>query len=57
MTQAVCMKCGARKFGAYNECPQCGYEPSGEVELAESLALTGHYLSPKGLNFMSEYIR
>jgi hypothetical protein len=49
MTQALCIKCGAFKHRAFNECGSCGFRPVGECDLAYSLALTDHFLPLKTL--------
>jgi hypothetical protein len=28
MTAALCLACGEMKFGAWVDCPSCGFEPS-----------------------------
>ena len=45
MTIAVCVRCGAEKFGAFNPCECCGFLPRSDEDLATSLALTDHYLN------------
>ena len=49
MTVAICFACGEFKVGAFTPCPTCGAEPASDEELAHSLALTDHYLTPEGL--------
>lgn len=49
MTLAVCFICGASKIGAWTPCPVCGANPATDEEMATSLALTDHYLTPEGL--------
>ncbi|HEX8505819.1 MAG TPA: hypothetical protein VF630_10655 [Hymenobacter sp.] len=49
MTVAICFACGEFKVGAFTPCPACGAEPASDEELAHSLALTDHYLTPEGL--------
>jgi len=55
MTNAVCIKCGAIKFGAFNPCHECGFQPSQD-ELMQSLQLTDHYHSLEELKRMGEAI-
>jgi hypothetical protein len=43
MTIAVCTKCGTEKFGAFNPCDKCGYEPASNRERAESIILSDHH--------------
>ena len=49
MTIAICFACGEYKVGAFTPCPACGTEPQTDEDLAHSLALTDHYLTPEGL--------
>jgi hypothetical protein len=49
MTMAMCMKCGAEKFGAWVGCPKCGFVPATDVERAKSIALSDHHLSKEDL--------
>ncbi|GAB3637353.1 hypothetical protein GCM10027422_29430 [Hymenobacter arcticus] len=49
MTIAICFVCGEFKIGAFTPCPACGTEPQTDDDLAHSLALTDHYLTPEGL--------
>jgi len=55
MTQAVCIHCGSIKFGAFVQCPECGFQPSGD-ELMTSMALTDHYYSLDELKRMGKTI-
>ena len=57
MTIAVCVKCGALKHGAFGRCGSCGQAPETDSELAYSLALTDHYLSPSELEAYSASMR
>jgi hypothetical protein len=43
MTTAVCVRCGAMKFGAFTTCQQCPYTPDNEHDVLYSLAFTDHY--------------
>jgi hypothetical protein len=45
MTQALCLKCGTFKDGAFNACESCGFSPVDDQDLAYSLALTDHYFA------------
>jgi hypothetical protein len=49
MTIAICFACGEYKLSAFTPCPACGTEPQTDDDLAYSLALTDHYLTPEGL--------
>jgi hypothetical protein len=41
MTIAICIKCGAEKFGAFSPC-ECGFTPTSKAEMAESMFLSDH---------------
>jgi hypothetical protein len=43
MTVAVCTRCGAEKFGAFNPCKECGYAPESVIEKAQSVLLSDHH--------------
>lgn len=45
MTIAICIACGAEKFGAFVCCPRCGYEPQTTIDKAKSLMLSDRNLS------------
>lgn len=49
LTLAVCLKCGAEKFGALVRCRSCGFEPTEEEDQAKSLLVSDHYLSGEDL--------
>ncbi len=57
MTVAVCIRCGARKHGAWTSCPACGFLPEDEVDLAKSVQLTDHYLGQSDLDGIGERIK
>jgi hypothetical protein len=57
MTAAVCLQCGATKFGALVRCRSCGYEPKEEDDKAKSVLLSDHYLSAADLANISERIK
>jgi hypothetical protein len=44
MTQALCLKCGKFKHGAFDACEACGVCPVDDCD-ACSLALTDHYFA------------
>lgn len=50
MTLAICLYCGASKFGAFTPCTGCGVRPASDDDLVVSLALTDHYNDAKTLN-------
>ena len=52
MTVAICWKCGEVKWGAFNPCPKCKAAPTGEDDMAVSLALTDHYFDKAALERM-----
>jgi hypothetical protein len=56
LTVAVCVKCGARKHGAWTPCRACGHSPFGEDEVAWSLILSDHRLSADQLQEASQFI-
>lgn len=49
MTVAICFACGEFKLGAFTACTACGAEPQTDEDLAHSLALTDHYITPESL--------
>ncbi|MBK8816496.1 MAG: hypothetical protein IPN42_13800 [Methylococcaceae bacterium] len=53
MTIAICKSCGKEKWGAFNECDNCGFIPNTEDELAESLILSDHYFDKVTLSNIS----
>lgn len=57
MTHAVCINCGAMKWGAFTACTECGGRPTTSSQLKESLAVTDHYLDDDKLKALSERIR
>ena len=58
MTQAVCLRCGEMKVGAFTPCPACGFDPSGDRnEASKALLLTDHYSTKEELNEASERIK
>ncbi len=44
MTEAVCVNCGSRKFGAIVKCDKCQFTPATAMDFAWSLTHTDHYL-------------
>jgi hypothetical protein len=51
VTAALCVKCGAEKFGSFTPCSKCGFFPETEDDFVYSLVLSDHYFS---LNTLSE---
>jgi hypothetical protein len=49
MTSAICITCGAEKFGAFVPCPRCGYSPEQISDKAKSLMLSDHHFPPAEL--------
>ena len=41
--RAVCVTCGAFKKAAVESCPECGYEPESEYEVARALILSKQF--------------
>lgn len=56
LTVAVCMKCGAKKHGAWTPCRKCRHSPFGEHELAWSVVLSDHSLPRDELDRASQFI-
>ena len=54
---AVCIACGARKFGAFVPCPECGYAPQGAEEHAKSIILSDRFLDTASLDGVSNTLR
>ena len=57
MTHAVCVLCGAMKWGAWTACEGCSGTPHGEEQLAWSMILSDHYLDAENLDAASLIIR
>jgi hypothetical protein len=57
MTFAICMECGAEKFGAFNACEACGFTPDADADRAYSLAMTDRYLNRQALGQIAADIR
>ena len=57
MTQAVCFKCGAMKFGAFVSCTACNEEPKTDDELISSLSMTDHYFDMPTLQAIAAKVR
>ncbi|MGI0135063.1 MAG: hypothetical protein ACREBW_08925 [Candidatus Micrarchaeaceae archaeon] len=53
MTVAICWKCGAKKWGAFNTCPKCNATPSSEDDLVTSLAMSDQYFDQNTLERMA----
>ena len=57
MTNAICFKCGAEKFGALTQCGSCNVTPREEGDLALSLVLSEHLSSKTQLEVLAHEIR
>jgi hypothetical protein len=57
MTCAVCLQCGAFKFGAWTRCPKCFFQPDDDVTRAQHLCVSDHYLTHRRLEEISEAVR
>jgi len=57
MTIAICIKCGAEKFGALVPCEECGFFPSDMVDRAKSTVLSDHHLEISELHRVGQEIR
>lgn len=57
MTNSICLKCGAEKFGALTQCGSCNATPRAESDLALSLVLSEHLSSRTQLAVLAHEIR
>jgi hypothetical protein len=57
MTKAVCMNCGQLKFGAYCDCPQCGFIPKTLFDLTMSEMYSDNYVDENGLQKLSTDVK
>src|SRR5437867_5517469 len=57
MTMAVCIKCGARKIGAWTPCHICGFRLEQIEDMARAAALSDHLQSPEGLRAAAREIK
>jgi len=57
MSTAVCIKCGAFKYGAFTRCDKCGACPESDQEKALSIAASDHYCDAQWLNRLSACIK
>ena len=57
MTNSICFKCGAEKYGALTQCGSCKATPSAESDLALSLVLSEHLSSKTQLAALAHEIR
>lgn len=57
MTVAVCIRCGSQKVGAWTYCSGCRFEPSTNVEKAQSVILSDHHISPEDLEKVAAQLR
>lgn len=56
MTVAICLKCGAEKFGALTPCRQCDFLPMDVVDRAQSTVLSDHYMEVNDLRQLGKRI-
>jgi hypothetical protein len=56
MTIAICIKCGAEKFGAFSPC-ECGFTPTSKAEMAESMFLSDHNYTHSELRVIGNAIK
>lgn len=57
MTNSICFKCSAEKFGALTQCGSCDTTPRAESDLALSLVLSEHLSSKTRLAVLAHEIR
>ena len=57
MTQAICIKCGEGKLGAFARCLHCGYMPEAPADQAKSILLCGHNLDRASLDAMAAKLK
>ena len=57
MTVAVCIVCGAYKFGAFVPCKECGFEPTDLADKARSILLSEHNFPKEELDKFSTALR
>ena len=57
MTVAVCLHCGAMKFGAWTPCLKCGHLPELPEDKARQVMVTDHFLGQTDLKAISERIQ
>jgi len=53
MIKAICKHCGTKKWGTFNQCRNCGFEPKTKDDLAESMFLSDHYFDKHTLKEIS----
>ena len=56
MTVAICIKCGAFKFGAFSSCEKCGATPETEDDVALSMMTSDHFHSQEELGDIGKAI-
>ncbi|MCV9965111.1 hypothetical protein OIU34_24830 [Pararhizobium sp. BT-229] len=57
MTNAICVRCGEVKWGAFTRCRSCGWQPDSELDVAYSLALSDHYLSEEEMEKYAKSVK
>ncbi|MBP7002862.1 hypothetical protein [Amaricoccus sp.] len=56
MTTAVCVGCGAMKFGVLVPCKSCGFVPAEPLDRAYAFALSDHHIAREELEQISRDI-
>jgi|KBSSwiStaDraftv2_1062776.scaffolds.fasta_scaffold430210_2 hypothetical protein len=57
MSLAICIKCGARKIGAWTPCPFCGFRAVDVEDLARAMLLTDQAQSKQALKAAAKEIK
>jgi hypothetical protein len=57
LTIAICLKCGATKFGALTPCEACAHMPGTERDVIYSMALSDHYMDVAKLQELADLIK
>jgi len=57
MTMAICLNCGAEKFGAWTPCSECKFEPKSLEDRAKAMLLTEFNASDADLREIAGEIR
>jgi len=55
--RAVCLECGASKWGALTECSECKQRPQSFEDQARSMLASEDHLDETGLEALSEQVR
>jgi hypothetical protein len=57
MTQALCLKCGAFKIGAFTPCHECGFSPKTVEDKAKGMIMTDWHFNSEQLEEYSSRIK